>query len=186
MTNACENKMNIIRTSLLFLVTLTVTSCGGGGGGDSSSTSDSTSQTTTTTTTSDTNTSQPESFTPDPKKLEEAAGESSELYVEEDFDFNTHKTLTLDIQAYNSDGEPLANTLMFLSSIPIEMTEKESELIAEKSLIGVYKTNENGAYYGQVEVSVNVHNTLIQLNTLGIENEVILAITEDNLLQHQF
>lgn len=186
MITITTHKSKIAKVALLPLFLIALTNCGGGGSGGNDNSSSTASTSTPTTVTNNTNTTQPESYVPDPKKQQEVADDSADLYVEEDFEFNTYKTITLDVQAFGTDGEPLANVLMFFSAIPAQMTEKESELIAEKSLIGVFKMNENGAYYGQIEVAANVTNTMLQLNTLGIENEVILALPENNILQYQF
>lgn len=179
------NKMTQTATVSLFL--LTISACGGGGGdGGTSAAPKADTGVGTTTSTTTTTTTTTVSYAPDPAKQKETASKSSELYVEEAFQFNTYKTLTLDIQAYDEEGEPLANTLMFLSSIPDEMIEKESELLRQKSLVAVLKLNENGAYYGEIEIAADVNNTLVQLNAMGIENEAIIAVPENNILQYQF
>ena len=139
-----------------------------------------------TTTTDTTDTSTTESYDPDASKQEQTAENTDDLYVEQSFEFNTYKVITIDIQALDDDGAALANTLLFVSSLPEGVTELDDQRMAEKSLMSVFKTDSNGGIYGQLEISNNVNNVLLELNTLGIENEVMVTLAEDNMLQYQF
>ncbi len=192
MNTSNRNTFSLIQVTAITLMLSVLASCGGGGGGESTSTS--TAATTppaapapapTTTNTSETPT-ETESYDPDASKQEQTADQTEDLYVEQNFEFNTYKVITIDIQATDDVGAALANTLLFISSLPAEMTELDDERMAEKSLISVFKTDSSGGVYTEVEVSSNVKNVLLELNTLGIENEVIVTLAEDNMVQHHF
>lgn len=182
------NTLTLLQVTALTFMLSIVASCGGGGG-DSSSTTPSSVPETPPTSGTDTNgstTTTTESYQPDPEKQQNTAEETDDLYVEEDFEFNTYKVLTIDIQAVDDLGEALANTLLFVSSVPEQVSELDDQRMAEKSLMSVFKTDSSGAIYTQMEISTNVNKVLLELNTLGIENEVLISLSEDNMLQYQF
>lgn len=188
MNTSNRNTFSLTQVTAITLMLSVLASCGGGGGGESTSTSTNATPAapvTTTTNTSDTPT-EAESYDPDASKQEQTADQTEDLYVEQNFEFNTYKVITIDIQATDDVGIALANTLLFISSLPAEMTELDDERMAEKSLISVFKTDSSGGIYTEVEVSSNVKNVLLELNTLGIENEVIVTLAEDNMVQHHF
>ena len=193
MNTSNTNTVSLLQTTATTLMLLVLASCGGGGGGGESSSNTTASAaaptapaTTTTDTTDTTDTSTTESYDPDASKQEQTAESTDDLYVEQSFEFNTYKVITIDIQALNDDGAALANTLLFVSSLPEGVTELDDQRMAEKSLMSVFKTDSNGGIYGQLEISNNVNNVLLELNTLGIENEVMVTLAEDNMLQYQF
>lgn len=178
-----------IKTMFYCATALSLASCGGGGGDSSSPTATAPAATTTTTENTGAITTTPESpvsYQPDSAKLGQKAENTNELYVEQDFEFNTYKVITVDVQAVDEQGQALANTLLFISALPADVSELDDQLMSQKSLLGVFKTNSAGTIYQQIEVSSKVSNTLLELNTMGIENEVILPLEKNLTLQHQF
>lgn len=124
-------------------------------------------------------------YTPEVEKLDTKAGDSTQLYVEPEFQFDTFKTVTFDLQLMDYDGAPVANTMLFLSSIEEGVVALDDPNLANKSLIAVLKTDASGSVYKQVEVDQNVANVLLEINALGTENEVILAVPDSLLVQQQ-
>ena len=191
--NVLHSNSTLLKTVSFSASLLLLTACGGGGGGGESSTSSSAAAPTPAPTTqtetpapTPTPTTETVTYDPDPQLQLETAGSSDELYVETTFEFNTHKTVTIDVQAVDDTGAPLADVVLFLSEVPTDVTELDDPKMADKSLIAVFKTDGNGSIYQQIEVSVNVNNTLLELNTMGIENELIMPVGESMLIQHQF
>lgn len=125
-------------------------------------------------------------YTPDTAALDESANKSTELYVETDFNFDTFKVVTLDINATGANGQALSNTLIFISVIDSEITELDDERLQHKALLTVAKTDANGNMYRQVETASTVTKLLVELNTIGIENEVILEMPSDNYVSYRF
>ena len=124
-------------------------------------------------------------YSPQVEKLDVKASDSTELYVEPDFQFDTYKTVTFDLQVSSYEGEPLTNTILFLSAIEVGVESLDDPRLANKSLIAVMKTDESGSVYKQIEVDQNVANVLIEINAIGTENEVILPLTETLLIQQK-
>ena len=171
------NKQTIQIAAICLNLSL-LTACGGGGSDSSSSTPPPSAPAPTSAPAPD--------YTPDATALDSSANKSTDLYVETDFTFDTYKVVTLDISATDPNGNALGNTLMFISVIDNEITELDDERLQNKELLSVAKTDENGSMYRQVEIASTVTKLLIELNTLGIENEVIVTINADNYVSYQF
>ena len=125
-------------------------------------------------------------YTPDAVALNSEANKSTQLYVEPDFTFDTHKRLTLDISATGARGQVLSDTLVSVSVVDSDITALDDERLQNKALLMVAKTDGNGELYRQVEIASSQQKLLIELNALGIENEVLAAIANDNYVSYQF
>jgi len=198
--NTLLTKTNII----LFVTTLLLTGCGGSsseqpeqsteptlqGTTDQNASDNSSTDTNTTTDSDDTTTDTTGndiavSYEPDDNKLDTAAENSTDLYVAEDFDFDTYKTITIDFQMVDYEGNVLSDTLVFVSQIDNAITELDDpELLNNKSLLTVLKTDESGNIYKTIEVAQTVDNLLVEINTLGVDNEMIIAVPENLIVQN--
>ena len=125
-------------------------------------------------------------YTPDAAALNSEANKSTQLYVEPDFTFDTHKRLTLDISATGARGQVLSDTLVTVSVVDSDITALDDERLQNKALLMVAKTDGNGELYRQVEIASSQQKLRIELNALGIENEVLAAIANDNYVSYQF
>ena len=125
-------------------------------------------------------------YTPDAAALDSVANKSTQLYVEPDFTFDTHKRLTLDISATGARGQVLSDTLVTVSVVDSDITALDDERLQNKALLMVAKTDGNGELYRQVEIASSQQKLRIELNALGIENEVLAAIANDNYVSYQF
>ena len=61
-----------------------------------------------------------------------------------------------------------------------------SETNELSSLLTKVKTNENGQIYINLEVPNGVDKVLLELNALGIENDIILPIDKTGIVVHHF
>lgn len=173
-----SNKLNVTKWLNGAVITVVLTACGS----QSSSDEDiqlETAQVEETTTASVENTA---TYEPEIALLYTAAGSSTELYVEPQFNFDTHKTLNIEFQISDVEGKPLNNTMVFLSSIGDEVVALDDPNIANKSLLSVLKTDAAGNITKAIEVNQTVTNLLIEIDSLGIENEHIITIPNDGLV----
>lgn len=125
-------------------------------------------------------------YDPPIELLSTEAEKSTDIYVEEAFDFNTYKEITIDISAIKADGTPMANTLMFVYAIPSEVEELADLKPEDKDLLFIVKTNTAGFALVQQEINQNLDTLLLELQTIGIENQIVKKITEQNLVLHHF
>ena len=104
--------------------------------------------------------------------------------------FDTYKTLTIDIQVLDNSGQPSANKLLRISSIPAIEANNESQDLeknyAQKSVISLAKTDNYGKVYKQVEVSNLLTSILIELNEKTSNNRVLLTLPDSLHVSHTF
>lgn len=127
-----------------------------------------------------------DSYTPKSNKQRKRAGKTRDLYADNNFQFNTYKVITLDINAIDDSEQALANTLLFVSALPDEVEQLDDQAITEKSLLRVFKTDASGGIYAEIEIASTVNKLLLELNTMGIENEVIVTLEQEQVVHHQF
>ena len=125
-------------------------------------------------------------YTPDPDKLGITANASSELYAEATFNFDSFKSVTFDIRASDHLSKPLIGTMLLISVIDAEITAFDDPLLQNKSLLTKVFTDTNGQIYIRLEMAKSVDNILLELNTLGLKNDVILAVDDTNVITYSF
>lgn len=126
------------------------------------------------------------SYEPSTELLSQEAERSTDIYVAETFNFNTYKTVTIDVSAATPDGTPLADTLLFVYSIPSEVQELAELKPEDKDLLFIVKTNSAGLALVKQEINQNLDTLLLELQTIGIENQIVTKLTEQNLILHHF
>ncbi|WNC70195.1 hypothetical protein RI845_08650 [Thalassotalea nanhaiensis] len=117
---------------------------------------------------------------PNPEKLATVAETANDLYVEEDFDFQSFRTVTIDIHVQSYAGDNIDNALLYVSSIPDDIMELDDSRLMTKSLIAVSKTDNNGQTLITLEVPQIVNNLLIEVNSLGVDNKHIVDISQQD------
>ncbi|MGJ8680768.1 hypothetical protein [Paraglaciecola sp.] len=124
------------------------------------------------------------------QKLNIKANKTKELFVAPNFNFNTYKTLTLDILVLDETGLPRSNKLLLVSSVPTIAAADENQDIektyAQKSVISLARTDEFGRVYKQIEVSNLLTSILIELNEKTSNNRVLLALPDSLHVSHTF
>jgi len=125
-------------------------------------------------------------YTPDPKKLQNTAKTSSELYVEETFNFDSFKSVTFDISASDSLDKPIIGAMLLVSVIDPEITAYDDPLIQDKSLLTKVFTDTNGQIYISLEMANSVDKILLELNALGLTNDVIIELDDTNVITYSF
>lgn len=178
--NKAKNLFNCVSVSLLSLL---IMNCGGGGGGDSSP--EQSQANTVTPIAPDTNNIAMD-YSPDVMKLENTASTSTDLYVDQTFTFNNFKNVVFDIDVTDMQSNPLQNVKLSISKIDNEVTNFDDPRLAEKSLLISGNSNANGQIYFTLELPVSVENVLLELNALGIENDVIIPIDDSGVVLHHF
>lgn len=181
--NHTFNKTLLLILTVIFCLGV-LSACGGGGGSNSSAPSETPAPVPTPV--PDEPDEEEEDYSPDETGLDTEANNSEQLYVQPDFTFDTHKVITLDISAVNNDGMALGNALMFISVVEDDISELTDERLQQKALLTVARTNANGEVLREVETANTVTKLLIELNTVGIENEVLVTLAEDNYVSYQF
>ncbi len=165
-----------------------MSACGGGGGGSSeAATSAPSAQLATTDTQTNTDNSAGSSstvsvvdYSPDGAKLNNEAETSLDLYVESDFNFDSYRQITLDIDLQSLNGENIADSLVYISAIASGVVALDDPKVYEKSLITVLKTDSDGSGLITFEAPQVVDNLLIEINSLGIHNKHIVDISEQD------
>lgn len=175
-------KTLLLKLTVIFCIG-SLSACGGGGGSSSSAPSETPAPAPTPVPDEP---DEEEDYSPDESGLDTEANNSEQLYVQPDFTFDTHKVITLDISAVNNDGHALGNTLMFISVVDSDINELTDERLQQKALLTVARTNANGEVLREVETANTVTKLLIELNTVGIENEVLVTLADDNYVSYQF
>jgi len=171
---------------------LLIASCGGGGGGSSESASAAATPTPTPTVTSTPTpivTPTPTvvvDYAPSSDKLSSAAQSSSELYVEPSFKFTNFQTVVIDVYVTDANSNPRENLMLSVSVINSEIVDYDDPRLQDKSLLTKLKTGKNGRVYLDLELPNNVKKVLLELNALGVENDVIASIDEYGVIEHHF
>lgn len=168
--------MYIISVSKVAIITfssLCLLACGGGSGSPSSLDNKATSSIS--------------SFPPDSEKLMTNAGESNDLYIEEDFNFTHLKQTQLTVQISNEMGEavPFARTNVYLldqDTINASQSIWKDEMSDKAQLIAQGQTNAQGEFIRNIEfpaVTNTAPHLLIEVNILGIENKSMISIERE-------
>lgn len=127
-----------------------------------------------------------DAYQPDIALLSENAGSSNDLYVESGFRFENFRTFSVNITAADQEGSPIPSTIVKISSIASDITDLNDQRINERELLSLFKTDANGQLYQTLELPRNVTSVLLELDTIGVENAVILNIGELSSITHQF
>ena len=122
----------------------------------------------------------------DTTKLITKAKRSTDLYVEPAFNFESHRTYTLDFSVTDKDGEPLSGVILLISSIPDDVEDVDDEALLDKSLMSILRTDQYGRVYQQVEAAKIYTNLLVELNMQTEGNKVIVDASETDYVSHHF
>jgi len=112
------------------------------------------------------------------QRLEQKAGRSTELYVDPAFNFQTQQQVTLDLLVLDSQGEPIANQLVFVAGSSVD-----GEAF---SRLAILRTGETGALYQQLEIGSDIVDLEISVPALGIENRYQTGMQPGLVIQHTF
>jgi len=80
----------------------------------------------------------------------------------------------------------LANKVLSISSILSEIEEYDDPRLQEKSLLATAKTDIDGQIDLILEIPKKVDNILLELNVVGIENDVIRFIDDSAAVIYHF
>jgi hypothetical protein len=127
-----------------------------------------------------------EDYLPDSEKLVTKAAQSKDLYVEPDFNFQTFNTYTLELFVNDSNGQPLQGVLLRIFSTDAENVGSEESLAAQKSLLGIVKTDHHGSVYQTIEISGSIKQVLLQLNSQSPNNQVLIKLADQEYISHVF
>lgn len=126
------------------------------------------------------------SYMPDTEKLTITAQSSADLYVEPSFNFTSHQNVIFTINVSDSEGNPIANKVLSISSINSEIVEYDDPRLQEKSLLVMAKTDDDGQVNLTLEIPQYVSNVLLELNAVGLENDVIRPIDDSGVVMYNF
>jgi len=125
-------------------------------------------------------------YSPDSDKLDLKAGTSTELYVEPAFNFDSFKSVSFDITVTDHLNEPVQGVMLSISVIDEDITNFDDPLLQNKSLLTKVFTDANGQIYVTLEMSRSVGKVLLELHSLGLENDVIMPIDDSGTVIHHF
>lgn len=120
------------------------------------------------------------------ERLGSAAGNSRQLYVDPLFNFETFKTVSLDLGAFNSDGDAYANAMIFVFSVESSGLEDSNPQFIERSLLAIVKTDHSGNVVRQLEVSDAVMVIEMELRVIGVDNTLRANLEDGLYIQHIF
>jgi len=172
--------------TLIILIVVSLLGCGGGGGGDSASSTPVVETVITGGTTTDSGEETNVDYTPDPNKLLTTAQASSDLYAEATFNFDSFKSVTFDISATDNLSQPLSAAMLLISVIDSDITAFDDPRLQSKSLLTKVFTDTNGQIYITLEMAKSVDKILLELNTLGLENDVIVSLDDTGVITYNF
>lgn len=125
-------------------------------------------------------------YTPDSDKLSSVATSSTELFVDPNFTFNSHKVVNFDIGVTDVNNKPMSNMMLSISLIDNDIVEYDDPRLQEKSFIAKVNTNNNGQVYLSIELPIRVAKVLLELNTVGMENDVIVSLDNSDTVIYHF
>ncbi|WP_139309877.1 hypothetical protein [Teredinibacter haidensis] len=169
---------------LMAAALLTLTACGGGGASPTSATATNTTVSSSSSLSSNAvdptpppaPTASPVSYSPDEALLDAGAADSTKLYIEESFNFDQHINLHLDVQAISAEGVPMANKRVKITSINAAISSWDDSRLSERALLAIGSTDANGYFVNTLQIPASVQKILLEVNVIGIQNKVILAI----------
>ena len=125
-------------------------------------------------------------YLPDAQKLATKASRSKDLYVEPDFDFKTFNTYTLELSVTDQDQQPAPSVILRVFSTDDENIQSEDGVPAQKSLLGIVRTDQYGSVYQPIEISQSVKQVLLELNSQSPDNQVLIKLTDQEYISHSF
>jgi hypothetical protein len=128
----------------------------------------------------------PIDYSPEATKLSSTASSSTDLYVEADFNFSSHKVVTFDINVQGIDNSPTTNAMLSISMIDANIVDFDDPKMQDKALITKALSDSNGQIYLTMELPNTVNQVLLELNALGVENDVIIKIDDSGNVVHHF
>lgn len=168
--------------------------CGGGGGSadGSAATAPNSAPVTSSPTLSQSN------YEPDASKLLSEAEDSSELYVEQDFRFNSQQQTQLSVMIKNEQGEAQAFKRVAVYALDTkalaeldteanaELSQVPSQALAQRQwqdewmqhadLISSGTSNRQGIFERALQLSTGQLSLLVEVSAVGIENKQIVAV----------
>mgnify|MGYP005986342763 CR=1 FL=1 len=181
------NFKTLIHIILFCIVVSVLFGCGGGGESDNTQKSNTTSVAAVTTPPAQVVIPpEPVDYTPDPVKLTEPATLSTELFVEPNFAFSSYKNVIFDVDVVDFNNNPMSDLMLSISIVDNEIVDYDDPRLQDKSLLAKVKTDNNGQIYLNLEIPKKVSNILLELNAVGIENDVILAIDDSGVVMYNF
>jgi hypothetical protein len=125
-------------------------------------------------------------YSPDPLRLSMEAETSQDLFVEADFTFDSYREVVFDIDATDANKLPLSNLILAISLIDKDIVEYDDPRLQQKSLLSMAKTDANGQIYVSLELPQTASKVLLELNAVGIQNDVIMSIDDGGRVLHHF
>lgn len=126
------------------------------------------------------------SYQPDIKKLTTKAAQSKNLYVEPDFNFQTFNTYTLELSVNDQDGQPASGVILRVFSSKDENVISENEVVSQKSLLAIVRTDQYGSVYQTIEIPKSIKQVLLELNSKSPDNQVLIELENQEYISHIF
>lgn len=124
------------------------------------------------------------SYAPDGSLKIIDASQSSDLYVEENFSFESSSSIYLQISASDINSAPIRFTRIEIYLVPDTIENWSDENLDYASLISSGITDATGTFSRTMDIQPYGSQLLLVLDTVGIENKTLLPIDSDSLAYH--
>lgn len=114
------------------------------------------------------------------------ASRSVEMQVNEHFNFNSHRQIQLDVSAIGDNEAPLAHAILRIYVVDDAVTELDDERLQLKSLLTLAKTDAAGWVVHTVEVPQTYKKLLVEIQSIGIEQQKLVSLTDSDSVQVSF
>lgn len=177
--------MNTKVKAVTVLLALIAFGCGGGGGGSGSSANSGTGNSVPDSPNGHNSTGDTSgSYAPDGSLKMIDASQSSDLYVEENFSFESSSSIYLQVSASDINSAPVRFTRIEIYLVPDTIENWSDENLDYASLISSGITDATGTFSRTMDIQPYRSQLLLVLDTVGIENKTLLPIDSDSLAYH--
>lgn len=98
------------------------------------------------------------------------ASSSKELYVDPDFDFESHSSYTMDVSVQDSQQQPVAGVLLRVYRVADGEDVDLNAQLEDEALLTIMRTANNGWANRTIEFPQDIENILVLAEYVGIEN----------------
>lgn len=127
-----------------------------------------------------------DNYLPDTVKLFTKATKSIDLYAEPDFNFQTFNTYTLELSVRDQAGQPAQGVILRVFSTDDKSVQSKDGLTAQRTLLGIVRTDQYGSVYQTIEISQSVKQVLLELNSQSPDNQFLIELAGLEYISHDF
>lgn len=123
-------------------------------------------------------------YQPEPERLNSVASDSSELYATQSFSFDSSSTTRVRVSAEDVTQLPIIGATVRVFGMKDEFADWQDIGDTDRQLLLVGQTNNLGFLEKSLEVSPLIKQLLLTIDAVGIENKVIVMVSD--VIAHHF